>query len=143
MKINHGRYYYQFHRLVEKLRSEDNTCFICGSAKNVKPHHIRRVKESNKQYASASNVVLLCSHHHNKYHKIYGSGKGVNRATFDIYVKKEHLHEINKLTKENNQLKSYKENVIITLDSAVKRERTELGNNVLRNLAANLGVKIE
>lgn len=47
MKITHGRYYYKFHETVEKLRREDNTCYICGSNKKVKPHHIRRVKESD------------------------------------------------------------------------------------------------
>ena len=120
MKITHGRYYYQFHNLVEKLRQEDNSCYICGSTKNVKPHHIRRVKESNPQYAAASNVVLLCGHHHGKFHQLYGSGKGVNRHNFDIYVKKEHLIAIEKLTKENNRLNEYKEKVDTMVCSAVE-----------------------
>ena len=143
MKITHGRYYYQFHNLVEKLRKEDNSCYICGSTKNVKPHHIRRVKESNPQYAAASNVVLLCGHHHGKFHQLYGSGKGVNRHNFDVYVKKEHLMAIEKLKKENIRLNDYKEKVDTIVCSAVENERTDLGGNVLRQLADNLGVKIK
>ena len=143
MKISHGRYYYKFHDMVEKLRKEDNSCFICGSAKNVKPHHIRRVKESDPQYAARNNIVLLCHHHHGKFHQLYGSGKGVNRHNFDVYVKKEHLHAMEKLEKENRQLKEYKEKVDSTVSFAVKTERTNLGSSVLRNLADNLGVKIK
>lgn len=143
MKISHGRYYYKFHDVVEKLRKEDNTCYICGSNKNVKPHHICRVRESSPRYAAASNVVLLCAHHHGKFHQLYGSGKGVNRHNFDVYVKKEHLIAIEKLKKENNRLKDYKEKVDIAVCSAVENERTDLGSNVLRQLAANLGVKIK
>ena len=143
MKISHGRYYYLFHETVEKLRKEDNSCYICGSTKKIKPHHIRKVKESDPRYAAKNNVVLLCPYHHNKFHSLYGSGKGVNRHNFDIYVKKEHLIAIEKLTKENNRLKEYKEKVDAVVCSAVENERTDLGCNVLRQLAANLGVKIE
>lgn len=143
MKITHGRYYYKFHETVEKLRKEDNTCYICGSNKKVNPHHIRRVKESDPQYAAANNVVLLCSHHHGKFHQLYGSGKGVNRHNFEVYVKKEHLQAIEKLEKENIELKNYKETVISTVNSAVKTERTELGSSVLKQLSENLGVKIK
>lgn len=105
MKITHGRYYYQFHDVVEKLRHEDNSCWICGSTKNVKPHHITRVKESDKQYAAKSNIVLLCQHHHQKFHQRYGSGKGVNRHNLDKFAKSEHILEMQKLWKENQILK--------------------------------------
>lgn len=143
MKITHGRHYYKFHEVVEKLRQEDNSCFICGSTKNVKPHHITRVKESDKRYAAKSNVVLLCRYHHQKFHQLYGSGKGVNRHNFNIFIKKEHLREIKRLKKENQELQKYKENVITTVDSAIKHEKTQIGLNILRNLAENLGVEIE
>ncbi len=143
MKISRGRYYYEFLQTVEKLRQEDNSCYICGVTKNIKPHHIHRVKESDSRYAAKNNVVLLCPYHHNKFHQLYGSSKGVNRHNFDVYVKKEHLHAIGKLKKENNDLKAYKEKVDVTVCSAVKTERTALGSNVLRQLADNLGVKIE
>ena len=58
-------------------------------------------------------------------------------------MKKEHLIAIEKLTKENNRLKDYKEKVDAVVCSAVENERTDLGCNVLRQLAVNLGVKIE
>ena len=57
-------------------------------------------------------------------------------------MKKEHLIAIKKLKKENNSLKEYKEKVNTTVSSAVENERTDLGGNVLRQLADNLGVKI-
>lgn len=60
-----------------------------------------------------------------------------------MYVKKEHLQAIEKLEKENIELKNYKETVISTVNSAVKTERTELGSSVLRQLSENLGVKIK
>lgn len=143
MRINHGKYYYDFLRTVEKLKQEDNSCFICGETKNIKPHHVRRFKQHDKNYADKNNIVLLCPYHHHLFHQLYGSGKGVNRKNFTIFVKKEYLKQIEALKKENNQLKEYKENVISTIDNAVKSERTCLGSSVLRNLAANLGVKIE
>lgn len=129
--------------MVEVLRREDDSCFICGSTKDVKPHHIHRVNESDKRYASKSNVVLLCHYHHNKFHKKYGSGKGCNRHNFNIFVKQEHLNEINKLKKENEELQEYKERVISTVKNSVENEGTELGCNVLNNLAENLGVDVE
>ena len=58
-------------------------------------------------------------------------------------LKKSNLIAIEKLTKEKNNLKEYKEKVDAVVCSAVENERTDLGCNVLRQLAANLGVKIE
>ena len=143
MKISHGRYYYPFHELVEKLRREDNTCFICGSPGKVGPHHITRVKESDRRYALKSNVVLLCPRCHNKFHKLYGSGKGVNQENFNTYVKKEHRLMINKLEREISELEAEKEKINHTILVAVKNERTALGSSVLRQLAESLGVMIE
>lgn len=140
MRISHGRYYYQFHETVEKLRKEDDSCFICGSTKNVKPHHIRRVKESDPRYANQGNIVLLCPRHHHKFHKLYGSGKGVNRHNFDIFVKREHLREINRLKKELNE---YKNNINGIVLAAIGKERTCIGTNVLCELAEQLDIKIE
>lgn len=87
--MHRGRYYFQFLELVEKLRKEDDSCFICGSTKNVQPHHLQRFKENDKRYASENNVVLLCGKHHHMFHQHYGSGKGVNPKNFSIFVKKE------------------------------------------------------
>ena len=108
VKWSHGRYYYDFLEQVEILREEDNTCFICGCDEDVKPHHIRRVKESDKMYASKSNIVLLCKYHHNLFHKSYGSGKGVNRENFNNFVKNEHLKEINLL---KDKIRTYEDTI--------------------------------
>ena len=78
MKINRGRYYFDFLETVETLKKQDDSCFICGSKKNIKPHHIMRVRDSDKRYADKNNIVLLCPYHHNKFHQLYGSGKGVH-----------------------------------------------------------------
>lgn len=104
VKMSRGKYYYDFLNTVEKLRKKDDSCFICGSTKRVKPHHIVRVKDSDKRYASPGNVVLLCSKHHHLYHQCYGSGKGVNNRTFLEFCKKEYLKEIKSLRKEKQLL---------------------------------------
>lgn len=95
-RFHRGRYYFDFLNLVEELRQEDDACFICGSKKNVNPHHIVKFKDNDKRYADKNNVVLLCGYHHHSYHKHYGSGKGVNQKTFAIFCKKEFQKEINK-----------------------------------------------
>lgn len=100
VKMYHGRYYFDFLELVEKLRQKDNSCFICGSKKKVKPHHLIRVKDSDKKYADENNVVLLCGKHHHLYHLKYGSGKGVNPKTFMIFCKKEFQKKIKGLQQE-------------------------------------------
>lgn len=140
MKINHGRYYYKFLDLVKKMKQEDNSCFICGSTKNIKPHHINRVKESDRRYAEESNVVLLCGKHHHDFHKLYGSGRGVNGKNFTIFCKIEYLKQINRLKKDADYQKRMTKGIV---NDAINRERTQLGSNVLRNLAENLGVEIE
>ena len=143
VKLSHGRYYYDFLNAVERLRKEDDSCFICGSSHNVKPHHILRVKDSDKRYAALSNIVLLCDHHHSKFHQLYGSGKGVNHKNFTIFCKKEYLKQINQLVKKNHELQDYKDNVVHVVDYAVKHERTDLGSNVLRQLAVNLEIEVD
>ena len=96
MKINHGKYYYEFLENVEKLRKEDDTCFICGSRNNCSPHHIIRVSENNRQFCEMQNIVFLCEYHHRKYHRIYGSGKGVNHKNFGLYCRDEFRRESQK-----------------------------------------------
>lgn len=90
MRINRGRYYYEFLETVKKLRNENDSCFICGSTKRVNPHHIHKVKDSDKRFADRNNVVLLCGPHHHLFHQLYGSGKGVNCKNFAIFCKKEY-----------------------------------------------------
>lgn len=94
MKTKHGTYYYEFLETVEKLKKEDDTCFICGSKNKCSPHHIIHVSENHNLYSDEQNIVFLCEYHHRKYHKIYGSGKRVNLKTFGTYCKKEFRREI-------------------------------------------------
>ena len=46
-KINKGRYFYDFQKVVGGMMKGTPKCFVCGSTRNVGPHHIRKVKPNN------------------------------------------------------------------------------------------------
>lgn len=108
VRLHRGRYYFDFLKVVEVMKTDDNSCFICGSTKKVNPHHILKVKDSDRRYADPNNVVLLCGHHHQLYHQKYGSGKGVNPKTFMIFCKKEFEKKVRRLEQKIFDL-SFKE----------------------------------
>lgn len=89
MRTDHGKYYYDFLETVEEMRAEDNSCYICGSTEKVHPHHIRKVPPSNMEYASRSNIVLLCNSHHFRFHQKYDAVNGINRRNFTVFCRKE------------------------------------------------------
>lgn len=89
MKIHKGRYYYDFQQVVGNMMKGKPKCFVCGSTRNVGPHHIRKVKQSNQQYADKNNLVLLCKSCHSKYHSRY---RGINQKTFALFLREE-LHK--------------------------------------------------
>ena len=98
--ISHGKYYYDLQNTIMKLKKE---CFICGCKQDLEPHHIRKVKQNNKQYSEENNVVMLCHKHHKRYHNHY---KKVNSKTFAEYVKKQTLKEVNEKNKKIQELES-------------------------------------
>lgn len=101
MKIHKGRYYYDFQRVVGNMMKGNPKCFVCGSTRNVGPHHIRKVKSNSQQYADSSNIVLLCAPCHHRYHNRYGN-KRINQKTFALFVKAELHKRIRELEVEAN-----------------------------------------
>lgn len=94
--------YWKFKGTIKKLKEKENKCFICGSDKNIVPHHLKRVKNTHSDYYSEDNLVLLCNYHHHKYHKQYPN---VNLKTFceffrDNFVLKIKESEVNKVIKK-------------------------------------------
>lgn len=94
--------YWKFQGTIKKLKEKENTCFICGSNKNIVPHHIKRVKNTHSDYYSEDNLVLLCNYHHHKYHREYPD---VNLKTFceflrNNFVLKIKESEVNKINKK-------------------------------------------
>lgn len=94
--------YWKFKGTIKKLKEKENRCFVCGSTKNIVPHHIKRVKNTHSDYYSEDNIVLLCDYHHHKYHNEYHK---VNLKTFceffrDNFVFKIKESEINKVNKK-------------------------------------------
>ncbi len=94
--------YWKFKGTIKKLKEKENRCFVCGSNKNIVPHHIKRVKNTHSDYYSEDNIVLLCDYHHHKYHNEYHK---VNLKTFceffrDNFVFKIKESEINKVNKK-------------------------------------------
>ena len=79
--------YWKFQGTIKKLKQKDNRCFVCGTTKNIVPHHIRRVNQTSDDYYNESNIVLLCDDHHHQYHRQYPE---VNAKTFGEFVKKNH-----------------------------------------------------
>ena len=92
-RIHQGRYFYDFQRVVENMMRGNPKCFICGSTKNVGPHHLKKVRPNNALYGDKSNIVLLCKHHHSKYHNCVGN-KNVNPKSFAVFLRDELNKEI-------------------------------------------------
>lgn len=89
-RIHKGKYFYDFQHTVENMMKGNPKCFICGSTKNVGPHHLKKVKQNNSLYGDSSNVVLLCKSCHSRYHNHVG--KNVNPKSFAVFLKQE-LHK--------------------------------------------------
>ena len=85
--------YWKLQGTVKKLKEKENKCFVCGTTKNIVPHHIKQVKHTSDEYYSENNIVLLCDEHHHQYHKQYPN---VNAKTFSEFLKKNHLKKPNK-----------------------------------------------
>ena len=98
--------YWKFKGTINKLKEKENRCFVCGSDKNVVPHHIKRVKNTHNDYYSEDNLVLLCDYHHHKYHKQYPN---VNlktfceffRDNFVLKIKESNVDKVNKKRRLN------------------------------------------
>ena len=111
-RIHPGRYYYDFQHVVGNMLKGKPKCFICGSTRNVGPHHLKNVKRNNPLYADPKNIVLLCKSHHSKYHNRVGS-HGVNPKSFAVFLRDELNHELHKMDiqvrTERNKVKRLEE----------------------------------
>ena len=83
--------HWKFLGTIQKLKEKENKCFICGSTKNIVPHHIKQVKQNNPEYYSENNLVLLCDRHHHEYHKKYPE---VNLKTFCEFFREDYIVRI-------------------------------------------------
>lgn len=116
--IHKNRNYYDFCHTVDKLRKEDNSCFICGSKVEIEPHHIRKVKQSRESYSNEENIVLLCRDCHLKYHRKHktadtksfidfvlemrlGTKDRYKQSLFDLKCEREKLRAENRMLRQN------------------------------------------
>lgn len=74
--------YWKLQGTIKDLKEKDNKCFVCGSKKDIVPHHLKKVNQTSNQYYSEDNLVLLCDYHHHKYHQQYSD---VNLKLFVIF----------------------------------------------------------
>lgn len=99
--------YWKFKGTVKKLKEKENKCFVCGSAKDIVPHHIKKVKQTSDEYYNENNIVLLCDKHHHQYHNEYSN---INSKTFSEFVKKNHSKNQKRKVKRwiSNWIKKWK-----------------------------------
>lgn len=101
--VNGGKYHWELQDWVNKLFiTYPNKCIICGTRKNLEPHHILQVKPYDELYSSVSNGCLICKDCHHDYHERYGSN--INPVSLVQYAKKQ--KQIDKgLKRQYRQLK--------------------------------------
>ena len=54
-----------------KILENENKCCICGTRKNLEPHHIVYTTKYDELYNSMDNVVVMCHNCHHEYHQRY------------------------------------------------------------------------
>lgn len=111
-KINGGKYYWQLQDWVNKLFIKYDRCVICGSKKNLEPHHVNQVKPYNKSYSDINNGVIMCKKCHRQYHEKY-MGE-INTFTLLLFMRdsfkgKNGLNsmQLNKKLKQSNKVLKY------------------------------------
>lgn len=85
----------------ETLLSNAKKCSICGSGKELEPHHIINVNNYDELYNSPCNVIILCHTCHHNYHQEYNE---VNFHTLLEYKNQFDKKRISKLQKNYNNL---------------------------------------
>jgi hypothetical protein len=101
--VNGGKYHWELQDWVSKLYLEyPNKCVVCGTKKDLEPHHLLQVKPYDELYTSISNGVLICKECHHEYHETYGGN--ITPYTMIDFVKKKQAKNSG-LQKRYNQLK--------------------------------------
>ena len=114
--------YWKLLGTIQKLKEKENKCFICGSSENIVPHHLKQVKQTNNDYYSENNLVLLCDKHHHEYHKQYPE---VNLKTFceflrDNYIVRIKENEVDKVKKKRGVCMDIDLNMPLTISKLKK-----------------------
>ncbi|MBQ9025362.1 MAG: hypothetical protein IJ104_03140 [Methanobrevibacter sp.] len=85
LKVKGPQKYWKLKTWVRELLWKYEECVICGSRKNLEPHHIIRCNTDNPIFFSPDNGVVLCHKCHNSYHRMFDE---VNPHTFVKFSQK-------------------------------------------------------
>lgn len=122
--------YWKLQGTIKKLKQKDNRCFVCGTSKNIVPHHLKKVDNASEEYYSEDNLVLLCDEHHHQYHNKYST---VNPKTFSEFVRKNHSKKPKRGAKVNfilnDELKISKMKRIIKLLNKTQNKVVKISVN--------------
>jgi hypothetical protein len=83
-KISGGKIYWKLRSWANQLLMEYDECVICGSRKELEPHHIIKCDNYNPMYYSLDNGVVMCHRCHRLYHRTF---KNINAYTFAKFMK--------------------------------------------------------
>ena len=105
-KIAGGKYYWELQDWVNQLFLKYNKCLICGSKKELEPHHIVQVKPYDSFYSNIDNGAVLCKRCHREYHELYDDINGVTLTQYaQSRFKSEGSKDYRTLSKKYKQLK--------------------------------------
>lgn len=82
--ISGGKYHWKLQDWVSQLFFKFDKCVVCGSTKDLEPHHVVKVKPYDEHYTSLDNGVILCKHCHHEYHSKYSQ---INAYTLIEFTK--------------------------------------------------------
>lgn len=70
----------------KNVKMRDRCCQICGEIdKPLECHHILPVAKFPSLADDETNMIVLCQHHHRKYHELYEGSEGAD--TFAKYMR--------------------------------------------------------
>lgn len=61
--------YWKLRGLVQDLLETENKCLICGSNKDLEPHHVIKCSNYERLYVDEDNLIILCHKCHSRYHR--------------------------------------------------------------------------
>ena len=85
----------------ETLLSNTKKCSICGSGKELEPHHIINVNNYDELYNSPCNVIILCHTCHHNYHQEY------NEINFHTLLEYKNRFDKKRISKHTNIIKYF------------------------------------
>ena len=85
-KIKSEQLHWKIKSWGRELLEEEHECVVCGSTKNLVPHHIAKIDRYNPYYVDTDNGVVMCDTCHKKYHREYSE---INAKTLINFIKQE------------------------------------------------------